>query len=181
MPGAERDDAKKAPPASLRRRVIVGRVLAVVLASLSLTQLAAALVGYRNALESPRWPTTSGTVVESRVVGVQRGVRPDVRYVYEVDGRTIEGRNVSYARARGDRSEAHVRSVVERYPVGDEVTVFVRPGSGGIAVLEPGADGYPLVGSVAAAAFWLAAAVLVWLWPVARDPPPRRRSSTTRG
>lgn len=160
-------------PAPRRRRVIVGRALAVVLAGLSLTQLASALVVYRNALESPRWPTTTGTVVESSVVGVQRGVRPQVRYLYEVDGRMVEGRNVSYARARGDRSEAHVRSVVDRFPEGAEVTVFVRPGSGSVAVLEPGADGYPLAGSLAAAAFWLAAAVLVWLRPVERERPRR--------
>jgi len=155
-------------PAPGRSRVVVGRSLAVVLACLGLAQLSAALVVYRNASQSPLWPTTHGTIVESRVVGVIRGVRPRIRYAYTVDGRTLEGRNVSYGRVRGDRSNAHARGVVERYQVGDDVTVYFHPGHGRIAILEPGADGYPLLTSCFAAALWLGAATLVWLRPIAR-------------
>lgn len=149
----------------------LARLLAGILFALGVAGIIGALLGYRNVVASPNWPTTEGLVIESRVVGIGgaragSGMRARVRYVYDVEGFRYKGRRITYQRERGDRSEEHARKLAKRYSVGSVVPVYYRPDRPNIAVLEPGGGRYPVAGSIMLAVFFLGGAVLIWVRPI---------------
>lgn len=102
------------------------------------------------------WPTTSGTVLASRVEGTTWSEsRSDRSAPASRKGKTSYGPYVQYEyRAQGQRyvregvrlvtqlygTAAEAQAIVERYPVGSHVQVFFDPGDPGTAVLESGAE-----------------------------------------
>ncbi len=130
--------------------------------------------GYRNAIDSPSWPTTEGLIIKSRIVGVGggrggSGVRAKVHYVYDVNGLQFKGRRITYQRERGDRSEEHAQKVAERYSVGRTVRVHFRPDRPNVSVLEPGGSRYPIVGGLVLGFIIIGTAVLVWVRSLTRN------------
>ncbi len=80
------------------------------------------------------WPTTTGTVVRSRIVAVDHRdpddgvVRPhddlDLAYTYAVDGRSYEGHKYD---ATAGLDAGDLQRVVAEHPVGAEVQVHYDP------------------------------------------------------
>jgi hypothetical protein len=96
--------------------------------------------------ESRRWPTTTGTVLESKTDWAD----PYVRYTYLVDGVPHESHRVLFGPTFDDEE------IASKYHLGDRVLVYYDADSGR-AVLEPG----PPAASVMA--FMWGWAALAWL------------------
>lgn len=86
------------------------------------------------------WPSTSGTVIKSRVEvsgGDHTSVSPFVLYEYQVDGQPYQASQIKagdvFMAVRQQRSSY---DIVEKYPVGMQVTVYYDPANPGMAALE---------------------------------------------
>jgi hypothetical protein len=93
---------------------------------------------YRGAA-SKSWPSVKGTVQSSKVKRIDRAGKPDrfetnIRYTYQVDGRTYSSSRIKFGERMSTRME--VEPVVAKYPRGTEVDVFYKPGAPEEAVLE---------------------------------------------
>jgi hypothetical protein len=90
---------------------------------------------------SQNWPTTSGEVTYSQVreSSDEDGTSyfADVTYGYVANDRRYTSDNVSFGQYGG--TYKHASGIVERYPVGQRVTVSYNPEEPQTAVLEPGA------------------------------------------
>ena len=107
------------------------------------------------AKDSETWPSKEGTVLESKISinssddGTTYGA--DVTYEYKVNEKTYEGDKVTVSEvSTGSRGRA--RNIVNRYPVGNKVTVFYDPDDPETSVLETGMTGgswlFPGIGVV---------------------------------
>lgn len=149
----------------------------------------------RDAQASLGWPSTTGRVVASRVEVASSGRqtrrvdqvhrnlnertrRNDGRetkytatviYDYEVDGKTYQGDRVFLGKWTST-SRSEPREIVQRYPVGDEVTVYYLAEDANNSILEPGvtrgAEIYFLIGGIFAGAGLLVACIplVAWTW-----------------
>lgn len=86
-----------------------------------------------NALASPKWPSTMGTITSSRVNyefgwgnGSLAHYVPDVVFRYSVNGKEYSGHQISFPKPRylGSVDADRVR---DAYPIGSEVQVFYDP------------------------------------------------------
>ena len=117
------------------------------------------------------WPTSPGTVTESRVHHTTRTKRgrtsnswsPHVQYRYAVDGRDLEAHRLSFR--MGGTSQADAQAVVDRYPVGSSVTVHHSPDDPSLACLEPGADDWQWVPLAAGGVAVLLGVGMAWILP----------------
>jgi len=108
----------------------------------------------QNGVESAGWPQVKGVIVSSdirtRLSNTTRGSTqvdhyyPDVRFAYSVDGRSYQGRLVSFF-SEETAAEADAAAIVARYPLKTEVQVFYKPNRPDLAVLEPGAPARPVL------------------------------------
>lgn len=97
---------------------------------------------WRLARASVRWPTVPGVILYSgtKSASVLRGgpaTVADVRYRYDVDGRSYEGTRISVGQY-GTGGGGHARAESARYPQGNDVAVYYDPAKPGESVLEPG-------------------------------------------
>lgn len=97
---------------------------------------------FLQAREVTEWPTAHGLVLRSQLVSQFEGVtihKANVEYEFSVDGRSFRSHSV---RTRGTESKRRfdIQSVVDRYPVDAEVTVYYSPSDPGISYLEAGPD-----------------------------------------
>jgi hypothetical protein len=99
---------------------------------------AVVLVGYSIARSTTarRWPTTTGTVLDSRVTKVNIGKahdnfvpRAQVRFRYEVHGTSYESKNVNFMDSAPE--------LAIRYPVGAAISVSYDPTDPAHAVSDP--------------------------------------------
>jgi hypothetical protein len=87
------------------------------------------------------WPTAQGRVVRSAVVPGRRGAGYyDVRYEYQVDGRTYGGDRVRFGGALNGNLE-DARLTRDTYPEGRPVEVRYHPRRPRRSTLEPRASG----------------------------------------
>lgn len=94
-----------------------------------------------------RYPRASGTITHSQVVKHRGNDGPtygfEVRYTYEVDGRSYEGTRYRYGSWNSsDRDPAD--DAMRRFPVGASVPVFHHPETPADAVLLTGVQGHDL-------------------------------------
>ena len=101
------------------------------------------VVSLQRAKESVSWPTVQGVIEESRVERDRSDARKDATYLqkicysFEVEGAKHSGTRVAY----GDYSSSdlsHAQGIVDRYPVGKQVSVYYQPGKPDECLLEPG-------------------------------------------
>ena len=102
----------------------------------------------REAEESAGWPATQGTIVLSTVkvsttrhedddeIWEEISYFPKVQYEYSVMGKTYTGGRIAFGASKGFSSRAAAEKVLERYPVGETVTVYYNPNNPADAVLE---------------------------------------------
>jgi hypothetical protein len=98
----------------------------------------------RKVSKASSWPSTLGTVTDSRIQMRSdsdggRTSYPFVQYTYEAMGRSYQSQKVIPGMDVGG-SGAH--KVVERYPIGAQVMVYYNPENPSEALLERGMPGY---------------------------------------
>jgi hypothetical protein len=105
----------------------------------------ALFVGARNcvrAYESINWPTTRGIVQTSSVEyrsGTKGGgtYHAHVLYNYNLNGTAFSRDRVAYG-DYGSSNPSHAQEIVNRYPVGKNVTIYYMPSRPEECLLEPG-------------------------------------------
>ena len=123
-----------------------GCIGAVILLIVGLGIIAGVYYFYRTAAASQSWPTTSGTVTLSSYyrndsrdsdghTSITYGAK--IHYKYQVDGTDYHGDRVSSLDYSSSNTK-HVHSIMDRYPMGKEVTVHYNPDNPSDALLEPG-------------------------------------------
>jgi len=86
-------------------------------------------------LTAKGWHTTSGIVVESKVIdGFDSIDKPYISYRYEVDGKSYTSDNISFLAFGGD---SFAEKAVEDYPQNKVVTVYYDPINPAKSLLEP--------------------------------------------
>lgn len=86
---------------------------------------------------STGWPTVSGTVTSSETAKVMFRKQPRVTYSYSVNGTPFSGNRISFAAGYRPRD---TEAILNRYPVGEEVTVAHAPDDPAKATLETGSN-----------------------------------------
>ena len=133
------------PPRARRFVRIFIRVWAALAIAFGVAFAVIGAIEWDRAVQSAGWPTAPGIVTESRAVHTTRSKRgrttqswsPRIKYRFEVAGASVEASRVSFRMGSG--SEASVRELVARYPVGSTVTVHHSPEDPALACLDPGA------------------------------------------
>jgi hypothetical protein len=97
--------------------------------------------------------------------------RPQLRFRYVVDRMTWLGERVSFRAMKPDfSSEAAALETIAAYPLDAEVTVYYNPEKPWIAVLEPGVQFRPSLGTLALGGFFafLGVCALIFVYCAAR-------------
>jgi hypothetical protein len=87
--------------------------------------------------DSRDWPRAEGTVTQSRIDDRQREHKPHVEYTYTVAGVPYTSRQISFDLFDKPGGQGRIETIVARYPVGQNVTVYRDPQDPEIAILEP--------------------------------------------
>lgn len=93
---------------------------------------------WRGAQRSKTWPAIGGSIEESKLTwqGVRSPrARPVVTYRYQVGGESYLGTRIEFSFAR-IYFTPEAQAVLERYPVGSEVTVYYDPADPAESTLE---------------------------------------------
>lgn len=113
---------------------------ALVLSAIILNVIFLIVIFYtrRKVAQAENWSSTVGTVTLSTIDVHRSGSRnsipyPDVRYSYQVMGREYEANKIMPGAEIGGSG---AQKVIDRYPVGAQVTVFYNPNNPYEAVLE---------------------------------------------
>ena len=90
----------------------------------------------KGARSEPGWIGIPGEILESRVLNTAEGYLPAIRYEYNFEGNRREN---SMFKSVVITSNSRIPSerVVNRYPAGAKVTVYVNPNNPSDSVLEP--------------------------------------------
>ncbi|MBN2040216.1 MAG: DUF3592 domain-containing protein [Spirochaetes bacterium] len=121
------------------------------------------LYKYKTGKESVSWPSVKGKITYSRVEAGRNNKKqeylPSVKYIYRVNKKLYTGNNITasdvYQKTRGSAN-----TILKKYPVGGEVSVYYNPANPDNSVLETGMrrNVYIMLG---AAAFCLFFAVVI--------------------
>lgn len=101
------------------------------------------LSSIRQSTTSIDWPKAPGKVLSSSIKSSgydTDSVYAEVLYEFQVNGTVVQGNRVAF----GDYSSSdgsHAKGIVDRYPVGEEVTVFYNKDNPEECLLEPGLPG----------------------------------------
>ena len=99
--------------------------------------------GWRTNAKAKSWPTTTGTVIESRIESYTKRsdgktktmYKPIVRYSYQVNEQQYEGNQISLSGSGSTNVRSWVESTIAPYPKDASITVFYNPQSPGTACL----------------------------------------------
>jgi hypothetical protein len=87
-----------------------------------------------------RWREVTGTILKSEVNFDWEDYRPVVEYQYEVDGVSYRGDTIAVGPLVQFNWKGPATRVIERFPVGASVTVYVDPANPRRASLQPSVD-----------------------------------------
>jgi len=87
-----------------------------------------------------RWREVTGTILKSEVKFDWEDYRPVVEYQYEVDGVSFRGDTIVVGPLVQFNWKGPATRVIERFPVGASVTVYVDPANPRRASLQPSVD-----------------------------------------
>jgi len=122
--------------------------------------------------QTSAWPSCAGVVVASgttvhvhsdmeRPHDETRMYEPSIRYEYEVAGRKYTADRITYGKVA--RTGGWAATMLARYPVGEEVTVYYDPRDPKSAVLRPGDTAGIGILFSAAAMFIVVGSIFAWL------------------
>ena len=100
-------------------------------------------------VQSKKWPTAEGIVIQSYVrisPGGDSGdiYEPRISYGYSISGKPYESNSISYKQNPNTTSRGPADNVISKYPKGSRVRVYYDPDNPTNAVLETGlGDGWP--------------------------------------
>lgn len=100
------------------------------------------LNGLFNGIQSSKWPSTSGLVLESKVdrrtdSDGDVSYKANIKYEYKVEEGTHHSRRIMFGDF-GSNISSRARKFVDKYPVGMEVDVYYHPQKPELAAIEPG-------------------------------------------
>jgi hypothetical protein len=137
---------------------------------------------------SEAWPSTTGKVVELKVVAESTSsrsqggrwfspgisstttsvtYRPVITYEYSVGRQTFRSTNITVAGFDGTSEKKDAQEVVDRYVVGMTVDVYYDPGNPAFSVLEKGRRGSTTLRTVGLLVLVMAlmtTAISAWVW-----------------
>lgn len=148
------------------------RIAAVLVFVLAIGLFVDRLLVVRHGLGSAAWPTVAAEVisVEARPLGGGRAQVSwilRIRYHYQVEGQAYEGHRIRFTRSLEARSRQDVDRALERFQVGQAVTIHYHPKHPSVSVIEPGAGRSGWLGLVLAMLL-LGVSVLFWMVPTRR-------------
>lgn len=111
----------------------------VMVISVALAMLGLALFMKHRAGAQSTWDQLPATIVASRIEYTNAAF-PNIEYEYVHEGRRFRGiqlRTLEVVRLDWAKS---ARRMIEKYPVGSAITVFVDPDNPSNSVIEPGGD-----------------------------------------
>ncbi|MCK4538713.1 MAG: DUF3592 domain-containing protein [Candidatus Krumholzibacteria bacterium] len=119
---------------------------------------------YNIGKESGNWPTVKGKVTythaDSRRVNSKQEYQATVKYTYTVDGKSYTGKRITASDVY-QKSLSGANDIIDKYPVGGEVSVYYDPADPGTALLDAGMkkNVYLMLGG-GLACFFLAGAII---------------------
>jgi hypothetical protein len=116
----------------------------------------------RQARDSQNWPRVEGRVIFSTVDHSKDETKPHVEYTYTVAGALYTSRQISFDLFDDPGGRGLPESIVARYPVEKEGTVYYKPDEAGIAILEPGIYSPFLMPLVFGAIFFAGGSLILW-------------------
>jgi len=109
------------------------------------------LITWNKARVSNSWPAVTGKILNASVdrirernrdsdgdVSIETKYEIDVSYEYTVEGREYVGNTIQFGLPNKMSSSARAYSIVNQYPQGTEVDVYVDPSKPSTSVLQPG-------------------------------------------
>ncbi len=100
---------------------------------------------HRTCRESRNWPRVEGRITESTIQVTRRhrstSYSPQVAYTYSAMGQVYFGTAVTIGATRVFSSYAKSQAQLEKYPLGQAVSVYYDPQQPAQATLEPGVTG----------------------------------------
>jgi len=95
-----------------------------------------------------RFLSTEGVIIASKVESTStsdgRSYSAEIEFEYDLNGQRYTGDRHSYF-SFGTSSQTHSQEIVDRYPVGREVSVYYDPGEPSESVLEVDAASFPSI------------------------------------
>ena len=148
---------------NLPKSVIVGAFAFVLLFGVILTPLF--YFQLQEALEISNWPSVEGKIVESRVVG-ERAFRPDIKYIYTVDGEEYTGSSSLDMPGFGGRTSRldAAEKMVRQYPQGSTISVYYNPENPQQSMLHPKPTYSHYLTLTTAALLFLAGFAIILIW-----------------
>lgn len=128
-------------------------VMGTVAAAAGLGVVLSGLISFASAMARANWPTAPGRITGSVVAASEWTMRsrsgtrhrtvytPQIQYEYAAGGRTYSGDRVSFGQSGSSGSQGFAQQVVDRYPLGREVSVHYNPSAPDESVLEAGLPG----------------------------------------
>jgi hypothetical protein len=126
---------------------------------LSLSVLTWGVWGTLSAKRQLKWSKVTAIILSSNVRFDGEVYQPEIEYEFQYQGIRRTGSRVR-SNYVASNFKSGARSVCDRYPVGEEVTVYVDPENPAKSVLEPGGDRWHLPLAIAIAAFFMLVALL---------------------
>ncbi len=172
-PGKISNNSSREPTGSLDARSKTGKNLfLLVLGMFAAGVCMMAWGGYeiKGSRESGSWPSTNGTITSSSMS--KRTTRdsnhrtrttyyPKIGFQYQVGGRTYTSTRIAFGTGETGGSVKWARKVVNKYPVGNTVTVYYNPQDPQYGVLESGITWRSIIFLLAGLAFFAAGALCV--------------------
>jgi hypothetical protein len=91
----------------------------------------------RQARATRDWPTVQGIVIHSTVEDRRGERKPHVEYTYGVEGASHTCHQISFDIFDNPGGQGRIETILDRYPVGKQVTVHFDPDNPTTAILEP--------------------------------------------
>jgi hypothetical protein len=140
----------------------------IVLSGLGLSMWIGIILGFRKNKSIQQWPSVSGRITESTVVGSfqQTGrdrmwiEQPKVSYTYTVKGHEYTGHTITIVEMDSSFKQAALDKIAP-YPLGQDVPVFYNPKSPEDAVLEQQTGSGPFIMLAVFGAIFLTIGILI--------------------
>jgi hypothetical protein len=90
------------------------------------------------AYQSIKWPTTDGTVTESRIKHDGDVYTPKVVFEYSVDGHEYVNDSITTKQTPNTHSDRRPREIISKYPIGSRVKIYYNPNKPRVSYLVVG-------------------------------------------